>query len=250
MTSTWRTLVVLAFAAAACAGALAQAADDPLKGSTQLVLVLTDDWNAVNGSLRRFERASPLAAWAPIGDRVAVVVGRSGLAWGRGLAATAGDGPVKKEGDGRSPAGAFALSFAFGAASERPSSWAMPYRALGGDLECVDDVASAAYNEVTTRREAVAASWTSSEKMWQEPLYKWGVVVEHNHPAPVAGGGSCIFLHIWKGPAKGTAGCTAMDEGALTAAMAWLRPQSLPRLVQLPKSEYERLKATWSLPPL
>jgi len=96
--------------------------------------------------------------------------------------------------------------------------------------------------------------------MWAEPLYKWGVVVEHNgtparvprwgpRPQPTQpGAGSCIFLHIWRGPDAGTAGCTAMAEPALLDTIRWLDADKSPVLVQLPVAEYRRLKAVWTLP--
>ena len=252
---TRRQLTACALAAAvACAAAGAPAlagrgqAADPLSGSLQALLVLTEGWDAVDGTMQRFERASPTGQWRPAGPPVPVVVGRTGLAWGRGLTSPSGSGPVKREGDGKAPAGIFALSTAFGQSNEKPAGWRMPYRFLANDVECVDDAASSAYNRLTTKADAQGAPWSSSEKMWLEPLYKWGVVVDHNVPGTQAGGGSCIFLHIWKGPGRGTAGCTAMEEPALTAAIAWLLPESLPRLVQLPRAEYERLQQTWRLP--
>ena len=224
-------------------------ADDPLKGSRQALLVLTDGWDAVDGTMHRFERSSADGPWQPVGPAVPVVVGRSGLAWGRGVASVQRPGPVKREGDGKSPAGVFRLSTAFGQAQDKPSGWQFPYRYLANEVECVDDVQSASYNRLTTRRSAARADWSSSEKMWQEPLYKWGVVVDHNtSPQVQPAGGSCIFLHIWRGPGRGTAGCTAMEESALTATIAWLAPNLAPLLVQLPRTEYERLKSAWRLP--
>src|SRR5215210_3187640 len=78
-----------------------------LAQSQQLVLVTTKDWNAVDGELRRYHRAAGERAWLAAGEKVPVVVGRSGMAWGKGLhgnpAALAKVGePIKKEGDGRS----------------------------------------------------------------------------------------------------------------------------------------------------
>jgi hypothetical protein len=34
----------------------------------------------------------------------------------------------------------------------------------------------------------------------------------------------------------------------MNALLAWLKPESLPILVQLPRSEYDRLRALWGLP--
>jgi L,D-peptidoglycan transpeptidase YkuD (ErfK/YbiS/YcfS/YnhG family) len=224
-------------------------AGSPLEGARQVLLVLTDGWDAVSGTLQRFDRSSADGPWQAVGPAVPVVVGRSGLAWGSGVAPVQAPGPVKREGDGKSPAGVFRLSTAFGQTPDKPSAWQLPYRSLGDDVECVDDVRSASYNRLTTRSAAARVDWSSSEKMWQEPLYKWGVVVDHNASSQVQpAGGSCIFLHIWRGPGRGTAGCTATEESALTAVIAWLAPKPAPLLVQLPRAEYERLKSAWRLP--
>ncbi len=212
-------------------------------------MVVTGNWDAVTGALQRFERDAADGPWKPAGAPTAVVVGRSGLAWGRGLADDAASGgPVKKEGDGKAPAGVFRLGTSFGQSRQPLPGAALPYRALEANVECVDDVRSAYYNTLVTRQEVGAADWHSSEKMWTEPLYRWGIVVEHNAPSVTAGAGSCIFLHVWKGSQAGTAGCTAMDGQRLIEIMKWLQPASRPLLVQLPQAEYDRLKKAWDLP--
>lgn len=220
----------------------------PLDESRQLLIVVTDGWDAVAGTLRRFERENRSAPWRAVGSPVPVVVGKNGLGWGRGLRIETGDGPVKKEGDGKGPAGAFRLGEVFGQSPDPPARLAMPYQFLGQNVECVDDVRSTHYNRLVTRQQIDRADWTSSERMWAEPLYKWGVVVEHNSGRPVPSGGSCIFLHIWRGSTSGTAGCTAMAEPALLDTITWLDADRTPVLVQLPRAEYERLKSVWRLP--
>src|SRR5919202_1625655 len=55
----------------------------PLARSRQLIVVTTPDWNSVQGTLRRYERAG--GGWRQVGDSFAVVVGRSGLGWGEGV---------------------------------------------------------------------------------------------------------------------------------------------------------------------
>src|SRR5437763_12388110 len=63
----------------------------PLSRSRQLVLVTTRDWDAVQGTLRRFERKNEKAEWHGVGDAIPVVVGRGGMGWGAGLNAQTGD---------------------------------------------------------------------------------------------------------------------------------------------------------------
>jgi L,D-peptidoglycan transpeptidase YkuD (ErfK/YbiS/YcfS/YnhG family) len=217
-------------------------------GSRQVLLVVTDGWNSVGGTLQRFERTAGSAPWKAVGAPVPIVVGQKGLAWGRGLHPGGQPGPVKAEGDGKSPAGVFRLGTAFGQSAAPLPGLRMPYLFLGDNVECVDDARSSHYNDLITRQQAKTVDWASSEKMWAEPLYKWGLVVEHNVDPVQAAGGSCIFLHTWRGPASGTAGCTAMEEHSLAALLEWLNPASRPLLVQLPKSEYQRLRKQWQLP--
>ena len=215
----------------------------------QLVLVTTADWDAVAGSLQCYERKSAKAKWQPVGARIAVVVGGKGLGWGVGLHELSGDGPVKREGDGKAPAGIFKLSAAFGYAPAHEARWLkLPYLPLDANTECVDDVKSANYNLILDKSRVPRVDWNSSERMREVEGYRWGIVVAHNAAPPVPGKGSCIFLHIWRGPDKGTAGCTAMEQPNLETLMRWLDPKKHPVLVQLPAAEYTRLQTSWQLP--
>jgi L,D-peptidoglycan transpeptidase YkuD (ErfK/YbiS/YcfS/YnhG family) len=79
-------------------------------------------------------------------------------------------------------------------------------------------------------------------------------VIDHNATIPGLtpprpGGGSCVFLHIWRSSGLGTAGCTAMAANNLESLLLWLDPSRTPVLVQLPQSAYTRLASKWGLPP-
>jgi len=237
---------------AACAGAVsAPSLPGPVPDeSRQLLLVVTPTWTSTTGTLRRFERSTDGAAWRAVGTPVEVVVGRAGLGWGRGLHTSPSTGPQKREGDGRAPAGVFRLTDAFGYAPLDSAATGLPYVQATPDLECVDDVDSRFYNRVLDRTD-VAADWDSHEEMRRrDVLYRRGVVVAHNADTPRAGGGSCIFLHVWRGPGTTTSGCTAMPEARLAEAMGWLDAEAGPVLVQLPDAEYRRLRRSWALPSL
>lgn len=223
--------------------------------SQQLVLVTTKDWNAVDGELRRYERAGKGQAWKLKGEPIAIVVGRNGMAWGKGLhgepvtLAKSGD-PIKKEGDGRAPAGVFSLSSAFGYAPKmQAENVKLPYLQATAMSECVDDTQSGYYNRLVERDKIASPDWKSSEQMRRnDELYRWGVVVDHNTAKPESGAGSCIFLHIWSGVGKGTAGCTAMQPKRMEDLLVWLDPKKTPVLVQLPQAEFERLSESLGLP--
>src|SRR5262249_1663862 len=160
----------------------------------QLILVATRGWDAVDGEMRLYERDSINDQWKPAGEMIPIVVGRNGMAWGSGLHGGAvGEGPVKQEGDGRSPAGVFSLSSAFGHAPEVK----LPYVQAVATLECVDDPQSAHYNRIIDRAGVENPDWKSSERMRRDDdQYRLGVVVDHNEKG-APGCGSCIFLHIW-----------------------------------------------------
>lgn len=224
----------------------------PVGGSArQLIVVTTASWDATSGTLRRFERGGDRDPWRAVGDSVAVTVGRAGLAWGDGIHGAAPlDGPVKREGDGKAPAGAFRIAGAFGYAAPDSARWiGLPYAHADAGLECVDDTTSVHYNTLVRREAVDVVDWTSSERMrLQDHQYRWGVVVDHNPEGRRRAGGSCIFLHIWRAPGSPTVGCTAMDEQALTTLMRWLDPERQPVLVQLPLAAYSQLAPRWRLP--
>lgn len=221
----------------------------------QLLVVTTPTADAVDGRLQRYQRSAAGQAWEPVGSPIPIVVGRNGLAWGSGLLPAPAPATAKREGDGKSPEGAFALGTAFGYADSAPRSSRLPYLTLTPATECVDDVASQQYNRIVSRG-TPKPDWSSSERMRDMgESYRWGIVVDHNHiaapapgPRPVPGGGSCIFLHVWKGTGHGTAGCTAMAQPDIEALLAWLDPERHPLLVQLTEANYARLRGEWALP--
>ena len=104
----------------------------------QMILVVTKDWQAVDGRLQRFEFVG--RAWQPVGPSIRIVVGRHGMAWGRGEHPMPQPGPQKKEGDGKSPAGVFDLRYAFGyEPPDKVPGIKLPYVQCTRGLECVDD---------------------------------------------------------------------------------------------------------------
>lgn len=222
----------------------------PLIGqSEQLVVVTTPSWTSTTGSMLRFERASSTSAWRSIDQAEPVVVGRTGIAWGVGFDGVSSEGPHKREGDGKSPAGIFPLDTVFGFAPRSSiQGVTLPYVQLLPTTDCVDDVASSHYNTVVDRASVDRVDWTSAEHMRQVGQYEIGVIVGYNAAPPIKGRGSCIFLHIWAGPESHTAGCTAFDEARLREMIRWLDPKKQPLLVQLTNSDYANLRTRWSLP--
>lgn len=198
----------------------------PEPGPEQLLVVTTDSWGATRGRAMLFEGGRRV--WGPH----PVYVGWAGLGWGRGehrrRTTPPRAGPVKREGDGRSPAGAFRIG----------PRWT---RAWGRLSYCVDDTRSAHYGRVVTVAPGAARPWRSAEEM---ESYRVAIEVTHN-PERVPGAGSCIFLHDGEEP---TVGCTAMKPAALDDLTGRLRLGA--RLVQLPADVYRRVAVAWKLPPL
>ena len=232
--------------------ATGHAATPELDQSLQCVVVLTDDWRSTSGVMRSFERNGASENWTAHGPEIPVVVGKKGLGIGRGLARLKmGDAPVKAEGDDRAPAGIFRLSSVFGYAPARSANWVkLPYLPLSKTIEGVDDPNSHYYNKLVDRSRVRHVDWRSSERMRRDDAlyYKWGIVVDHN-AAAIPGAGSCIFLHIWEGPASPTSGCTAMADRDLVELIRWLDPARRPILVQMPRATYRAVRARYNLPP-
>jgi D-alanyl-D-alanine dipeptidase len=223
---------------------------EPLMAPLQAVVVTAADWDAIEGVLRGYERRGVDAPWEGVIEERPVVVGRNGMAWGMGMhPLPLPEGPVKVEGDGRAPAGIFRLSAAFGYDTALDASWIrLPYHQATPRLLCIDDVRSAYYNRIVDAS-GLKTDWQGCEQMLRpDDLYRFVIVVDHNMDPPEAGKGSCIFMHGWKGASQGTAGCTAMASNALRRLLQWLDPAAMPVLIQLPDSEYARLRIPWRLP--
>ena len=220
-----------------------------LNRSQQLVVVTAADWNATSAKLHRFERRDG-GSWRELLPPLDVTLGRAGLAWGTGVHPTIdGAAPVKREGDGRAPAGVFRLIEAFGFADPEDAGVArIPYRQLTDRTEGIDDPQSRHYNRIVEPGSVGERDWKSSERMRVEP-YRWGAVVAHNWDQ-VPGAGSCIFLHVWEGAGVPTSGCTAMSAAEMLRLVRWLDRSKNPLLVQLPAAEYRRLRDAWKLPDL
>lgn len=228
----------------------------PVRSSLQMIVVTTADWSTVDGRLQRYERTERGKDWKRVGDPIVIVVGKKGMGWGAGLVptddpATRGpQDPVKKEGDGKSPAGVFRIGTAFGYADQKPAGWKMAYVSLTPSVQCVDDSTSHFYNRIVDHA-TVSPDWHSSEHMAEAGIaYRWGAVIDHNVDPTVPSVGSCVFVHIWGGPGVGTAGCTAMPQDQLEPILAWLDPAKSPILVQMPLAQYKKLKRPWHLPEL
>lgn len=212
-----------------------------LADTAQLVVIVTEGWNASTADLSTFDKAAD-GSWRPVVKREPIFVGRNGLAWGEGVVAMAGAGPKKREGDRRSPAGVFRLGAAFGSGLPSATITITLPREPVDERICVDDPKSRVYAQ-RIRRDEVKRDWKSAEEL---ASYNEAIVVEHN-AARRPGAGSCIFLHDGAAP---TPGCSASPSWLMEKLLAWLRPTTCPLLVQLPRKEYVARAAALGLPAL
>ena len=199
-----------------------------IPNTKQLIVVSTKNWSTPNGTLQRYEKKNN--SWHTVGKAIHIKLGRNGLGWGRGLhTIPKGAKIIKKEGDGKAPAGIFSLKQAFG---YNPFVVEYPYEVYKTTDHCVDDVNSKLYNKIVDSTN-VQRDYKSKEHMkFPKDYYKYGIVVNHNHideAGAVKGAGSCIFIHIKKVP---TAGCTVMNESEMKELIKWLDADKDPLLVQ------------------
>jgi D-alanyl-D-alanine dipeptidase len=216
---------------------------------TQLVVVLSVDFDDWHARVQRYQR-KPGGSFRRVGSPVSAVLGAAGFGWGDGLhghGPPAGrQGPLKREGDLRSPAGVFSLGTVHGYAASA-GKLRLPYQQATADQRCVDDVSSPYYNQivnVTARGEP----WRSAEHMLRDDgLYELALDIQHNRSPISPGKGSCIFAHVWSDPEKPVTGCTAFAKNDLRRLLEWLKPNSAA-WVALPKAEYLALRFQWGLP--
>jgi len=207
-----------------------------IPNSKQLIVVTSKNWSTPTGMLQRYEKVKH---WHKVGKPVAIKLGRNGLGWGRGLHSIPIHAKyIKKEGDGKAPAGIFTLKQAFG---YQPFMIKYPYKVYNSTDHCVDDVHSKFYNKIVDSR-TLKGDYKSFEHMkFPKDYYKYGIVVNHNHideKGAIKGAGSCIFIHIKNIP---TAGCTVMCESEIKEILRWLDPKRNPLLVQGTEKVVSRL---------
>lgn len=130
------------------------------------------------------------------GKRFACAMGKSGVTLN------------KREGDHCSPIGVYSLRSIYYRADKinRPNSPLETHIISPTDGWC-DDPSHEFYNKAVNLPFAGGC-----ETLWREDdLYDCVVVIGHNDDPPVAGKGSCIFLHVAKPGFEGTEGCVALE---------------------------------------
>ncbi|MFZ4767636.1 MAG: L,D-transpeptidase family protein [Roseimicrobium sp.] len=217
----------------------------------QLILAVAPEWSSTKATLQCWQRESAQAPWQPAFPSTwQVNLGRSGLAWGRGVfALPSGKAPQKREKDWKAPAGLFELGRLHGYASRAPQGASWPYLQVGPWDAWVDDPRLPHYNEHVRVDPRNVPPWFESQRMrLGDAAYKWLLEIRHNTKPALPGYGSAIFFHVQRGPDKASAGCTTMPVERLEAMIRWLRLEKRPYYALLPHAEYQRLRREWVLP--
>jgi len=199
------------------------------KQPTQMIMVTSSDFSSPDAKLQRYSLQH--GKWQKVGQEIDIKIGKNGMGWGLGLHNIPKNATIiKKEGDGKSPIGIFALGNAFG---YEPYEAKYPYNVMNEKYHCVDDIHSKWYNQIIDSTQ-VQKDYDSHEVMkFKANYYRYGIVVKHN-PNNIPSRGSCIFMHIKDIP---TTGCNAMSEDQIKEIIQWLDPIARPILLQAPSSE-------------
>ncbi len=212
----------------------------------QVLVVITAHWDSLKAIAYAMEWQD--GGWKLLRSHPAVV-GKHGLGWGIGQEDYRDlPGPVKQEGDRRSPAGLFTLGNAFGRfAPEALPKLGLPYEPLVWETMCIEDTASRFYNQLMKENDP-RRDWTQRDRMTRkDELYDLGAFVNHNVEPKVPGAGSCILLHLWRNEREGTLGCTAMALQDLVDDLSWMVAEKNPVLLQVPREEFSVLAGSLGL---
>ena len=157
-----------------------------------------------------------------------LLVDRSGFAaWGvsrlRCAIGRRGVSAQKREGDGATPVGTFAMrQLLYRPDRESRPQTALPYAALEPDDGWCDAPDDPAYN-----RPVLLPYPASAEHLWRDDrIYDLIVVLGYNDDPVVPGQGSAIFLHLAGPDFAPTAGCVALAHADLLMVIAAADPAS------------------------
>lgn len=126
-----------------------------------------------------------------------------------------------REGDGKTPAGKYRFTMAFGRKSDPGCS--LGYTQVDGNCFWVDDPESKYYNSFADTR-SVTPDWKSAENLYGAGAsYNYALALDYN-AARVPGKGSAIFVHCRP---TGGAGCIAMEESMVKKLLVNVKPGCL-----------------------
>jgi L,D-peptidoglycan transpeptidase YkuD (ErfK/YbiS/YcfS/YnhG family) len=129
----------------------------------------------------------------------------------------------KREGDGATPKGRFRLVALWWRADRgpRPASL-LPAHRIDRALAWCEDPGDPRYNRPFRR-----SANEPGDRLWRDDrLYDLVIELSHNTRPRVARRGSAVFLHVARPDRSPTAGCVALEAGALKRLLARLGPRT------------------------
>lgn len=183
-------------------------------GGSQLITAVAPAPGSTTGRLTWWDRWA--GGWHEAGSAPARF-GANGLT----------EGATRTQGTNTTPAGLYALPYAFGIA-HAPAGTAYRYRRVTPDSWWCQDNASESYNRWVEPLPADCAPGEAEHLTTYTTQYAHALVIDFNYEHPVRGRGAGIFLHV---NGKGaTAGCVSVPEGAMRALLRWANPRRQPHI--------------------
>jgi L,D-peptidoglycan transpeptidase YkuD (ErfK/YbiS/YcfS/YnhG family) len=227
-------------------------ADFSLPESTsQAIVGIADSWEDSHVSLGMYVKKD--GKWVLDGKFWKGRLGNSGLAWGLGMSPPLGE-QLKKEGDGKSPAGVFKLGGAYGYAKTINKHDKLPYTIVTSHDLWVEDCHSPFYNRHLRLKHEPSSEWEKQQQMRQnDPAHALKLYIGHNTASETVKArpfyGSSIFFHVWRSEGtKPSSGCTTMSMDSLQEMIRRVDPSKNPVYILLPRAEYLSLRTNWKLP--
>ncbi|MDE6140804.1 MAG: L,D-transpeptidase family protein [Alistipes sp.] len=135
---------------------------------------------------------------------------------------------LKREGDGCTPCGAYALRRGLWRTADVRTRF--PMQTYDDRCVWIDDPHRPDYNTLVCNAETETLAHGERLAEIGEP-YDYIIVVEYNTSPVVAGAGSAIFMHVWRAEGRPTAGCVAMSRENMRQLVGWLDPKAFPEAV-------------------
>lgn len=187
---------------------------EALDGCQQVLIVYNDTAESWRSKLTAMERIDD--QWQYVYGIINAGVGKSGFA----------PPDEKKEGDGKSPSGAFDIGTLF---TYLPViNTELNYIQSNDSDKWIDDPQSDDYNK-WIRGETDAESFEVMKR--DDVLYKYCVVIEYNTDSVIKGAGSAIFMHLGNKKPGPTHGCVSLTETNMLNLLAWLDKTKKPMII-------------------
>ncbi|SDO92134.1 L,D-peptidoglycan transpeptidase YkuD, ErfK/YbiS/YcfS/YnhG family [Nakamurella panacisegetis] len=210
-------LVVVSVVTAPAASADASPAP---ANSRQIISVTAPTSGSTTAVLRAYQKGGD-GIWHLVIGPVSAHVGQDGVG-------------KASEGSGRTPAGAFALTQAFGR-QPNPGTKVPYFRST--PLDWWDENPSSPTYNLHVRR-ATSPGGASENLYYSGSVYDYVVNMDYNL-ARVPGAGSAFFLHVSDGTP--TAGCVSVPSASMVQILRWLDPSQHPYI-------YIKVGAAWRPP--